>query len=80
MSASEIHREICAVYDQNVMREGTLWTLYSVQKEVNKYSQWRAECSADHLSWVMILFEVLTKQFVKDGASQFRNFHVNFLV
>jgi hypothetical protein len=26
----------------------------------------------------MILFIVLTKKFVKDGTSQFQNFHVNF--
>jgi hypothetical protein len=26
----------------------------------------------------MILFKVLTKKYVKDGASQFTNFHVNF--
>jgi hypothetical protein len=26
----------------------------------------------------MILFEVLTKKFVKESASQFQNFHVNF--
>jgi hypothetical protein len=26
----------------------------------------------------VILFKVLTKKFVKGGASQFQNFHVNF--
>jgi hypothetical protein len=31
-----------------------------------------------HLYWVMILFKVFTKKFVKDGASQFLNFHVNY--
>jgi hypothetical protein len=27
---------------------------------------------------VKILIKVLTKKFMKDGASQFQNFHVNF--
>jgi hypothetical protein len=32
MSAAKIHRELCAVYDQNVMREGTVRMLYNVQR------------------------------------------------
>jgi hypothetical protein len=31
-----------------------------------------------YLHWVMILSKVLTKKFVKEGASQFQNFRVNF--
>jgi hypothetical protein len=31
-----------------------------------------------HLQWVMILFRVLTKKFVKGESSQFQNCRVNF--
>jgi hypothetical protein len=31
-----------------------------------------------HLLQLMILFKVLTKKLVKDGASQFQNFRLNF--
>jgi hypothetical protein len=71
MIAVEIHCELCVVYSQNVMSEGTVrqWcSMFIVKSEV-----------VGHLYWVMILFKMLTKQFVKDGDSQFQNFCVNFL-
>jgi hypothetical protein len=41
-------------------------------------SRWRAKWSAVRQQWVMIVFKVFTKISVKDGASQYQNFRVNF--
>jgi hypothetical protein len=45
MSAAEIHRELCAVYGQNVMSE----VIVECSKTDEKYSQWKAKWSAGHL-------------------------------
>jgi hypothetical protein len=64
VSAVEMHRELCVVYAQNVMSEGTarLWCRAFEGGRANKCSRWRACGQAAICSeWVMILFKVLTK-------------------
>jgi hypothetical protein len=77
MSAMAIHHELCMVYGQNVMNEGTVrhWRRMFRDGRTNvHYEEWRGLPSVVNDD----LVKVLTKIFVKDGASQFQNFHVNF--
>jgi hypothetical protein len=81
MSSAEIHRESCAtIYSHNVMSEGTVRQLCRLFKDgrTNVHDEDRSGRPAISSEWWMILFKVLTKKFVKDGASQFQNFRVNF--
>jgi hypothetical protein len=77
MHAAEIRRELCAVYDQNVTSEGTLkqWCIMFKDGRKNVYDEERSD-------WPSVvsnnLVQIVDQKFVKDGASQFRNFRVNF--
>jgi hypothetical protein len=78
MSAAKIHLELRAtVYGQNVMREGTVRQWCGMFKDVliNVHDEEQngrpSVVGAD-------LFKVLAKKFVKNGASQFQKFRVNF--
>jgi hypothetical protein len=66
-SAAEIHRELCAVYSQNGMSEGTVRQRCRMFKDgrANKCSRRRGKWSAGHLSCVMILYKVLIKYLLK---------------
>jgi hypothetical protein len=65
-SGAEIQRELSAVYCQNLMSEGTV-------------RQWcRTNIHDDERCGGQILLRVLTNNFVRDGASHFQNFRVNF--
>jgi hypothetical protein len=68
VSPEEIHQELCMmVYSQNVISEGSVrqWCrMFTVKSKV--------------VSEPSAVFKVLTNIFVKDGASKFENFHVNF--
>jgi hypothetical protein len=78
ISAREIHREFCeAVYGQNVMSEGTVRQLCKMLKDGRTNVPEEERSGRPHVV-SDILFKVLAKKFVKDGASQFQNFRVNF--
>jgi transposase len=74
--ATEIHLGLCAVYGQVTMSEATVrqwWRMFkdgrtNVQDEERSG---RPSVVSDDL------FKMLTKKFVKDGASQFQNFRVH---
>jgi hypothetical protein len=70
-SAAEIHRELYVVYGQNVMSEETIryWC-----RRTHVHDEERS----GRLSVVMMLFKVMKKKVLKDGASQFQKFYVNF--
>ncbi|PNF16059.1 hypothetical protein B7P43_G04585 [Cryptotermes secundus] len=77
MSAAEIHCELYAVYGQNVTSEGIIrqWCRMFTDGRTDVHDEernGRTSVVSDDL------FKVLTKKFVKDEASQFQNFHVNF--
>jgi hypothetical protein len=69
ISAAEIHSELWAVSGQNVMSEGT-------------ESQWCRMLKAGRSGRPSVVSDNLVQsvdlKYVKDGASQFQNFHVNF--
>jgi hypothetical protein len=71
ISAEEIHHELCEVYKQNVISEGTVRRWCRMFKDGQTNFMMKSEV-VDHLKSVMILFKVLTKKFVKDSASQFQ--------
>jgi hypothetical protein len=75
MSALEISCELCVVYGQNVMIEVTVrqWCRMFKDGQTNVYN----EEQYGRPSVVSDLVELLIRKFVKDGASQFQNFHVN---
>jgi transposase len=71
MSATEIHQELCAVYGRNVMSEGIIrqWCRMFKDGQTNIQDVVRSGQP----------FAVSDDQkYVKDCASQFQNFHVNF--
>jgi hypothetical protein len=78
VSAVEIHHELCAVvYGQTVMSEGTVRQTCRMFKDgwTNVHDEERSgrpSVVSDDI------FKLLTKKFVKDGASQFQNFRANF--
>jgi hypothetical protein len=77
MTAAEIRRELFAVYGRNVMSEGTVrqWCGMFKDGQINVHSEERS----DRLSVVSDdLVQSVDLKFVKDGASQFHNFRVNF--
>jgi hypothetical protein len=73
ISAAEIHHELCAIYGQNVMSEKTLRQWYTMFKDGQTNEQ------TFMMKSEVVMFKMLTKIFVKDGASQFENFYMNFL-
>jgi hypothetical protein len=82
MCAAEIHHELCAVYSQNVMSEGTVrqWCrLFKDGRTNEEMFMMKSEMVGQPSVVSLILFKVLTKKkFVKDAASQFLNSCVNF--
>jgi hypothetical protein len=66
VSAAKTHRELYAVYGQNVMSEGTVRQWYKMFKD------------EEQRGLPAIWFKVLTKKFVEDGTSQFQKCCVNF--
>jgi hypothetical protein len=77
MSAAEIHRELYPVYGQNVMREGTVRQWCRMFK--NGLTNVHDEVRSDRPSVVSDdLIQSVDKKSVKDGASQFQIFRVNF--
>jgi hypothetical protein len=76
MSPAEIHCELCAVYSQNLMSEGTLrqWCRMFKDGRTNVHDE---ERSVRPSVVNDDLVQVLTKKFVKDGASQFQKFRVS---
>jgi hypothetical protein len=74
MSAAEIHHELrAAVYDQNVMSEGTArqWCRMFKDGRANKCSRRTAKWSAICSERWMILFKLFIKISVKHSTSQF---------
>jgi hypothetical protein len=73
MNHVQICRELCAVYEQNVMSERTVrqWCRMFKNGRKNIHDEERSDRPTEVL-------KVLTKKFVKDGASQFQNLLVNF--
>jgi hypothetical protein len=77
LHAAEIYHELCAaVYGQNIMREGNVrqWCRMFKDGRTNVHDEERSGRPAASCSEL----KLLTKKFVKDGASQFRNFYMNF--
>jgi hypothetical protein len=70
MTAVAIHHELCAVYGQNVTSEGTVRQRCRMFKDMQIS---RPSAVSDKL-----VQNVDKKTPVKDSASQFQNFHVNF--
>jgi hypothetical protein len=69
MSAAEIHHELCSVYGQNVMSEGT----------VRQWCRMFREGRSGQPSVMSDVFvQNVDQKFAKHGTSQFQNFHVNF--
>jgi hypothetical protein len=69
-SAAEIRNELCStIYGQSVKSEGTVRQWCRMLK-MGGWTNVRdaVKSVAGHVQWVMILFQVLTKKFVKDGA------------
>jgi hypothetical protein len=72
MSAEEIHCELCAVYDQSVMSDGSVRQWCRMFKDgqtfvhAEEQSGWSAICSDD-------LVQRAEQKFVKVGISQFQN-------
>jgi transposase len=77
MDAAEIYRELCAVYDQNIMSEATVRQWCRMFKNGQTYVH-NEERSGRPSVVNADLVKVSTKKFMKDGASQFQTFRVNF--
>jgi hypothetical protein len=76
MSATEIHRELCAVHSQNVISEQTVRQCCRMFKDGSK--NFHDEQRSGQPSAVSDdLVQSVDQKFVKDGASHFQNFHVN---
>jgi hypothetical protein len=78
MSAVEIYRdELCVVYDQNVRSEGTVRHWCRMFKD-----GWTNVHDKEWSGWLSVvsdnLVQSVDQKYVKDVASQFQNFHVNF--
>jgi hypothetical protein len=76
MSAAEIHCELCAIYGQYVMSEGTVrqWRRLFEDGRTDVHDE---ERSGQSFVESDDLVQVLTKSFVSDGSSQSQNFRVN---
>jgi hypothetical protein len=77
LSAVEIYCELWVVYGQNVMSEGTVrqWCRLSKNGWINVHHEQqsgRPPAVSDDL------VQIVDQKTVKDGASQFQNFHMNF--
>jgi hypothetical protein len=77
MSSVEIHCELCAVYGQNIMSEGT------VRQWCRMFKDWRKNIHDEQRSVRTSVmsdhpFKSVDQKYVKDGASQFQNFRLNF--
>jgi hypothetical protein len=77
MSAVKIRPELCAIYGQNAMSEGTVrqWCRMLKDGRTNVHGEERSDgpvvVSDDDV-------QIVDQKFEKDSASQFQNFHVNF--
>jgi hypothetical protein len=73
MRAAEIHCELCTVYIQNIMSEGSVRQWYRMFKDGRKNfhdeerNGWPSTVSDN-------LVKMLTKKFVKDSALELQNF------
>jgi hypothetical protein len=78
LNAAQIHRELCAVvYGQNVMSEGTVrqWCRMFRDGRTDVHDE---ERSVQPSVVSDDIVQSVDQKSVKDGASQFRNFRVNF--
>jgi hypothetical protein len=78
MSVAEIRCELCAaVYGQNVMSDGTVrqWCRMCKDERTDIHDE---ERSGQPFITSDGFFKLPNKKIVKDGASQFQNFRVNF--
>jgi hypothetical protein len=77
MSAAEIRPELCPVYGQNVMTEGTVrqWCRMLKDGKTNVHDE-----DQSGLPSVMNddLVRSVNQKSVKDGGSQLQKFHLNF--
>jgi transposase len=76
-SAAEIHREFCAVCDQNIMSKGTVrqWCRMFKNRRTRVHDEERSggpSVASDDL------VRNVDQKIVKEEASQFQNFRVNF--
>jgi hypothetical protein len=78
MSAVEIHCELCAVYGQNIMHEGTLRQWHRMLKMGEQSFTMKSEVIGQPSVVSDDLVQSVDQKFVKDSASQFQNFHVSF--
>jgi transposase len=71
ISSAEIHLELCAVYGQNLMSEGTVrqWCRMFKDGRTNVHDEERSGRPSAVSGG---------KKLVKDGASEFQNFRANF--
>jgi hypothetical protein len=76
MSAAEIRRELCAVYGQNIMSEGTVRQRCRMFKD-GRRNVHNEERSVQPSVVCEDLAQSVDKKNMKDDASQFENFHVN---
>jgi transposase len=79
LSTAEIHYELCAVCGPNVIREGTVrqWCRMFKAGRTNVHDEKRSG-RPSVVSDDLVRSVDQTKKIVKDGASQFQKFHVNF--
>jgi hypothetical protein len=74
-----MHRDLCtAAYDQNVMSEGTVRQWLECSKMGGRTNVCDEKRSGGPAICSERWLKVLINKSVKDGASQFQNFHVNF--
>jgi hypothetical protein len=75
---AEIHLELCAVYDQNVMNEGTVRQLFRMFRDGQTNESAHDEEQSGRTSVVNDdSVQSVGKKILKDGASQFRNFCID---
>jgi hypothetical protein len=77
LSAAEIHRELHAVYGQNVRNEGTVRQWFKLFKDGRKMFTMKSEVVCLQSAVSDDLVQNVDQKSVKVGISQIQNFRVN---